>query len=97
LILVFYPYFSLSLYLLRFLKLYHISNPVVNKSHTLDGNIKIKDNEKLIRLELAEQNKERCIFLKVSGQDEIHYDIAEENVDKSKLKGTEIDLTTIGV
>lgn len=75
------------------LTIYAMANPKCK-----DGNIKIKDNvEKLIRLELAEQNKEKCIFLKVSGPDEIHYDIAEEGVDKSKLKGTEIDLTKIGV
>lgn len=75
------------------LTIYAMANPKCK-----DGNIKIKGNvEKLIRLELAEQNKEKCIFLKVSGPDEIHYDIAEESVDKSKLKGTPIDLTLIGV
>lgn len=75
------------------LTIYAMANPKCK-----DGNIKIKGNvEKLIRLELAEQNKEKCIFLKVSGPDEIHYDIAEEGVDKSKLKGTPIDLTLIGV
>ena len=64
----------------------------------IDGNLKIKGNvDKLIRLEFAEQNKDKCVFLKVSGPDEIHYDIGEENIDKSKLKGKEIDLTSIGV
>lgn len=75
------------------LTVYAMSNP-----KCIDGNLKIKGNvDKLIRLEFAEQNKDKCVFLKVSGPDEIHYDIGEENIDKSKLKGKEIDLTSIGV
>lgn len=72
---------------------YAMSNPKCK-----DGDLKIKGNVDLtIPLEFAEQNKDKCVFLKVSGPDEIHYDIGEENIDKSKLKGKEIDLTSIGV
>lgn len=75
------------------LTVYAMSNP-----KCIDGSLKIKGNvDKLIRLDFAEQNKDKCVFLKVSGPDEIYYDIADENVKKDQLSGKSIDLTEIGV
>lgn len=62
-----------------------------------NGELRIKGNvEKMIPLKFKEQNKDKCVFLKVSGPDEIYYDIADGNVDKDELRGLSIDLTLLG-
>lgn len=72
---------------------YAVSDP-----NCKDGNLEINGNvDKKVIMNLPEENKEKCIFLKVSDANTIHYGIGDGNIGASEIKGKEIDLTSIGV